>query len=367
MSVTNAQNRNSTPEVSGSLRPPHVRSLGAGHHLRSSADMGGFSSPLAHRGIRPSSEVYFNRAKTASGNPDEMEKIAQQWLADIDQSEATLEEMATATLDQDFKDELSAIEQWFRVLCEAERTAALYALLQQTTQVQIRFFIQVLQQMSKDLPMSGVLSPANFGEKGPIRSTHGRRAPLTVPDPMTQKLSDAMSKLGDGVRNSFPMGRPPPSPGAKRNSGLDTTTIKRMFPDAAAAIAKQRARVHRKHGYGCNIEPEQYHYCWRPLLAGGTDHLGPRRRQPERRCANAVAMERRPERFTPQVLFWSAPAHGPLLAAPALGRAAFSPPAARVRRKQCAEHYAECSGSERTGNAHHIAWVPSWAAAGLRS
>ena len=83
-----------------------------------------------------------------------------------DQYETTLEEMAAATLDQDFKDELSAIEQWFRVLSEAERTAALYALLQQTTQVQIRFFIQVLQQMAKSHPMSGVLSPANFGEKG---------------------------------------------------------------------------------------------------------------------------------------------------------------------------------------------------------
>lgn len=73
--------------------------------------------------------------------------------------------MAAATLDQDFKDELSAIEQWFRVLSEAERTAALYALLQQTTQVQIRFFIQVLQQMGKNHPMSGVLSPATF-DKG---------------------------------------------------------------------------------------------------------------------------------------------------------------------------------------------------------
>src|SRR5436189_4926302 len=96
-----------------------------------------------------------------------MDKTTQQWLADIDQYEATLEEMATATLDQDFKDELSAIEQWFRVLSEAERTAALYALLQQTTQVQIRFFIQVLQQMGKSHPMSGVLSPANF-DKGKL-------------------------------------------------------------------------------------------------------------------------------------------------------------------------------------------------------
>lgn len=161
-----AGNRNSTPEASSSLRPPSSRAIGPGHHLRASADMGGFSSPLANRGIRPSSEVYFNHGNTNSGNPDEMERAAQQWIADIDQYEATLEEMAAATLDQDFKDELSAIEQWFRVLSEAERTAALYALLQQTTQVQIRFFIQVLQQIAKSHPMSGVLSPANFGEKG---------------------------------------------------------------------------------------------------------------------------------------------------------------------------------------------------------
>lgn len=60
---------------------------------------------------------------------------------------------------------------------------------------------------------------------------------------MTQKLSDAMSKLSTGEnRHSMGLGRPPPSPGAgKRNSGLDTSTINRMFPDAAAAIAKQKA------------------------------------------------------------------------------------------------------------------------------
>lgn len=95
--------------------------------------------------------------------------MTQQWIADIDQYETTLEDMATATLDQDFKDELSAIEQWFRVLNEAERTAALYALLKQTTQIQIRFFIQILQQMGKNHPMSGVLSPANF-DKGEARN-----------------------------------------------------------------------------------------------------------------------------------------------------------------------------------------------------
>ncbi|PWY82836.1 SAM domain protein [Aspergillus heteromorphus CBS 117.55] len=226
-------NRNSTPEASkSSLRPPSSsRNLGS-HQLRASADMSGFPSPLSSRSIRPSSEVYFNQQSQVSNTAeDPLDRAAQQWLADIDQYETTLEEMAAATLDQDFKDELSAIEQWFRVLSEAERTAALYALLQQTTQVQIRFFIQVLQQMAKSHPMSGLLSPANFGEK----------------DAMSNRLNDAMSKLNvDSSRSS--LGRPPPSPGAKRNSGLDSSTINAMFPDAAAAIAKKKAEFTQQTG-----------------------------------------------------------------------------------------------------------------------
>ncbi len=167
-------NRNSTPEAgtASSLRPPNSsRTVGAGHHLRASADMAALASPSASARIRPSSDFYGQQGQgQGSGDSDPQDKMTQQWIADIDQYETTLEEMAAATLDQDFKDELSAIEQWFRVLSEAERTAALYALLQQTTQVQIRFFIQVLQQMGKNHPMSGVLSPANF-DKGNKRNT----------------------------------------------------------------------------------------------------------------------------------------------------------------------------------------------------
>ena len=201
--------------------------------------MGAFSSAssLANRGIRPASEVYLSQLHQSanSSNPeDAADKVAQQWIADIDQYETTLEEMAAATLDQDFKDELSAIEQWFRVLSEPERTAALYALLQQTTQVQIRFFIQVLQQMAKSHPMSGVLSPAAFNEK----------------DPMSSRMSDAINKLNvEGSRGSFGFGsKPPASPGAKRNSGLDPNTIKSMFPDAANAIQDQKAEFEKTTG-----------------------------------------------------------------------------------------------------------------------
>lgn len=162
--------RNSTPaetNSTSSLRPPSSRAIGSGHHLRASADMAAFPLSPSTTRARPSSDFYSTQINQnqVGTEIDASDKIAQQWIADIDQYETTLEEMAAATLDQDFKDELSAIEQWFRVLTEAERTAALYALLQQTTQIQTRFFIQVLQQMGKNHPMSGVLSPANF-ERG---------------------------------------------------------------------------------------------------------------------------------------------------------------------------------------------------------
>lgn len=224
-------NRNSTPVESASSLHPQSRAVGS-HHLRQSADMGAFSGSPSQNRIRPSSDFYGTQQGQGQGGQenDASEKIAQQWLADIDQYEVTLEEMAAATLDQDFKDELSAIEQWFRVLSEAERTAALYALLQQTTQVQIRFFIQLLQQMGKSHPMSGVLSPANFDK-----------------DPMSNRLSDAMNKLSvDGARNSLT--RPPATPGTKRHSGLDPSTINAMFPEAAAAIATEKAKFTQQTG-----------------------------------------------------------------------------------------------------------------------
>lgn len=142
-------NRNSTPDGGpGSLRPPTNR----GHNLRASADMSGFTSPLASsRQIRPASEVYLNAGTPPAQNAEAeaYDQAAKKWLADLESYEHTLDEMAAATLDQEFKDELMAIEQWFRVLSVAERTAALYALLQQTTPVQVRFFIAILQQMSQ--------------------------------------------------------------------------------------------------------------------------------------------------------------------------------------------------------------------------
>lgn len=128
--------------------------------------------------------------------------------------------MATASLDQNFKEELGAIEQWFRVLSDAERTSALYSLLGQATQVQIRFLIMVLQQKAQQDPLSDILSPANFN-------------------------MDAMSQAAGQI----PSARVPASPSFYRPSlgkSIDHAAIQQMFPDAAAALANQRAELNRK-------------------------------------------------------------------------------------------------------------------------
>ncbi|KAH7096741.1 hypothetical protein BKA62DRAFT_662549 [Auriculariales sp. MPI-PUGE-AT-0066] len=109
---------------------------------------------------RPTSELLQGNAASAFQTPEESAIDA--WFENLQNYEATLEEMAAASLDANFKEELTAIEQWFRVLSEAERTAALYSLLQHSTQVQIRFFVTVLQHMARADPMTALLSPA-FG------------------------------------------------------------------------------------------------------------------------------------------------------------------------------------------------------------
>ena len=176
---------------------------------------------------------------------DAADKAAEQWIAEIDQCETTLEEMAGATTDQDFKDELTAIEQWFRVLSEAERTASLYSLLQQATKVQILFFIQTLEEMLRKHPMPGILSPTKAGDQGVSYPLHKDTSDANVDsDNISNRMSDTLGK--EGSRHS--LGRPLPSPGNKRNSGLDPSTITAMFPDAAAAIAKKKAEFTQHTG-----------------------------------------------------------------------------------------------------------------------
>ena len=76
-----------------------------------------------------------------------------------------LEEVAAASLDQAFKDELNHVNQWFRCRSDPERTAAFYSVLQNASQIQIRFLITVLQQLANQDPLGELLSPAGQ-EKG---------------------------------------------------------------------------------------------------------------------------------------------------------------------------------------------------------
>lgn len=57
----------------------------------------------------------------------------------------TLVQGPAAFDDLEFGEELEIIKQWFRVLSKTECTAALYAMLQQTTQVQMRCFSKNLE------------------------------------------------------------------------------------------------------------------------------------------------------------------------------------------------------------------------------
>jgi len=98
---------------------------------------------LAAQAGRPASEVINKNFK--SPEAEAIDRL----FEDLSYYERTLEEMAQAKLDDNFREELKAIEQWFSVLSNCERTTALYSLLQQATPVQIRFFITVLQQMAQ--------------------------------------------------------------------------------------------------------------------------------------------------------------------------------------------------------------------------
>ncbi|KAI7855143.1 hypothetical protein BDC45DRAFT_605206 [Circinella umbellata] len=58
-----------------------------------------------------------------------------------------LSDIATATLDQRFADDLKHVDHWYGLLADTEQMAVLYSLLQHCSQNNARFFIMVLQQM----------------------------------------------------------------------------------------------------------------------------------------------------------------------------------------------------------------------------
>ncbi|KZT59406.1 hypothetical protein CALCODRAFT_481637 [Calocera cornea HHB12733] len=178
---------------------------------------------------RPTSELLGN--VTVNQPTPEAEAI-DQWFENLQQYEATLEEMAAASLDQNFKEELNAIEEWFRVLSEAERTAALYSLLQSATQVQIRFFIQVLGQMARADPMTALLSP---GMSGSMQTQmEAKMSQLGIKSPgLKAPTSPAVRNFSGGSANRA-------SFGGDASSYLSPDSA--ALGDAAGTLAQKRAQ-----------------------------------------------------------------------------------------------------------------------------
>lgn len=96
--------------------------------------------------------------------------VVDKWFEDLSLYEGTLHQIVHTQTDDAFKEELKAIQQWFNVLSENERTAALYSLLRNLNLEQIRFFMTVLQQMaSKETVGLGVSTSKEAASPKPSR------------------------------------------------------------------------------------------------------------------------------------------------------------------------------------------------------
>ncbi|KAJ6451638.1 hypothetical protein C8R45DRAFT_883318 [Mycena sanguinolenta] len=229
-----------------SLRPPSTSPSPSpgpenGKHSRQSMGPSARGTPtlapgsprLGGSGARPTSELVGSAGLYQTPEAEALD----QWFENLQNYEATLEDMAAASLDVNFKEELSAIEQWFKVLSEAERTAALYSLLQHSTQVQIRFFITVLQQMARSDPMTALLSPAVGGSMQ--AQMEAKLAGLKSPglksglpaSPTTRNFNQAATNRQSLIEPLTP------------NSYLSPESAALGQPDAASTLAQQRAKL----------------------------------------------------------------------------------------------------------------------------
>lgn len=99
-------------------------------------------------------------------------QLLDQWSEDLQQYELVLDSLASTSLDSNVKEEIKHVDQWYRYLSEPERTATMYALLQHSTPLQIRFFVTVLQQLGNQDPVSSLLSPV-YAEYGKVETQNG--------------------------------------------------------------------------------------------------------------------------------------------------------------------------------------------------
>ncbi|KAG0989479.1 hypothetical protein G6F29_000960 [Rhizopus arrhizus] len=136
----------------------------------------------------------------------------------IQKYEQMLEQVSVASLDQDFKDELQHINRWFQCRSDAERTAALYTVVQNASQIQIRFLITVLQQLanqdSYSLSSSAGQENVNLSLFGQSRSVIEEESRKRQFYRQRNTLSSALSEPSSGRRSTLsqPLGLSHPGP-----------------------------------------------------------------------------------------------------------------------------------------------------------
>ncbi|KAJ2078113.1 Flap-structured DNA-binding and RNA-binding protein [Coemansia sp. RSA 988] len=150
---------------------------------------------------RPASEIFFANAQ----HPMPEAKHVDKWFESLTQFEDMLEDMARVSLDSEFKNELDTIDDWFSVLAEPERTAALYSLMQHCSNLQVRFFITILQRMlmmDQDPEANGVGASGGAGPSGAEMQAQDRHS-ITGQAGAYAKLAMAGS---NGMRASYDNG-----------------------------------------------------------------------------------------------------------------------------------------------------------------
>lgn len=159
------------------------------------------------------------------------------WIKDFHKYESILAEVAKASLDTKFKDELNTIEHWFKVLSEPERTASVYTLLQHSTQDQVLFFMSVLQRMVQPKPEPVSL---DILSKPKLAKLSLRPPSLSIPllgSPATPTPLTARSALDEqGHQANLPNLHDPSRWGSTVNTPLPTS-VDGIKPTPAASNA----------------------------------------------------------------------------------------------------------------------------------
>ena len=128
----------------------------------------------------------------------------------------------------------------FQVVSKAERTAALHGLTQHSTQVQIRFFIAVLQQMARADPMATLLSLAVGGSMQ--SQTEAKLASMDLKSPGLK--SNVPSSPSARTFNTSATNRQSLAfDSSSSSSSPDSTNSVGNPRDVAATLAQQRTRL----------------------------------------------------------------------------------------------------------------------------